>query len=114
MGIKGNVGIGVIQIGTIDTTLLDPDYGTRVRAAVTGAYLHNSSGVTIIVEIFESPDLTSASGERIDYYSIDANESADISSIIGQGFSSTQNIIAIADVAGVNAKLTVDEYTGDY
>ncbi len=110
MGIKGNVGVGVIAIGTSDTVLLDPDSGDRERAAVSSAYLHNTSGGTIVVRIFESPDLTTASGVRIDRYSIDTDKSADISAIIGQGFSSTQNIIAIADIAGVEAKLTIVEY----
>ncbi len=111
MAIKGNVGTGVIAILTTDTVLLNPDAGDRERAAVSAAWIHNTSGSTIVVEIFESPDLTSASGARIDYYSINTNTSADISGIIGQGFSATGNIIAKADTVGCNALLTLIEYT---
>ncbi len=112
MAIKGNVGTGAISVLVTDTTLLDPDAGDRERAAVTAAYLHNTSGSTVIVEIFVSPDLTSAAGKRIDYYSIGTNASVDISGIIGQGFSTTGNIIAKGDGTGVNAYLTIVEYDG--
>ena len=112
MAIKGNVGLGIINILTTDTVLLNPDDGDRERAAVSAAYIHNDGGVTIIVEIYISPDLTSASGDRIDYYSIADNESVDISGIIAQGFGATDNIIAVADVVGCNAYRTIVEYTG--
>lgn len=112
MAIKGNVGLGVIPVLTTDTVLLETDDGSRERVAVSASYLHNDGGVTIIIEIFVSPDLTSASGDRIDYYSIADNESVDISGIIAQGFGSTENIIAVADVVGCNALTTIVEYTG--
>ncbi len=110
--ITGNVGTGTISVGTSDTTLLDPDSGDRDRAAVSAAWLHNdgSAGGNVTVEIFVSPDLTSASGERVDRYVVGDNASVDISGIIGQGFSATGNIIAKADVTGAIAYLTITEY----
>ncbi len=111
MAIKGNVGTGVISILAADTTLLDPDAGDRERAAVSAAYLYNTSASTVTVGIFVSPDLTSASGKKIDNYVMAASSTMDISAIIGQGFSATQNIIAVGSGTGVNALLTIVEYT---
>ncbi len=113
MAIKGNVGVGPIAVGTSDTTLLDAAVGDRVRSGVSAAWIHNdgSAAATVTIEIFVSPDLTSASGERVEYISVDDNKSIDISSIIGQGFSSTDNIIAKASATGSIAYLTIVEYT---
>ncbi len=111
MAIKGNVGTGIIAILASDTTLLDAASGTRERAAVTAAYMHNTSASTVTVNIYISPDLTSASGAIIDTYSMNAGSTMDISGIIGQGFGPTNNIIAVGSGTGINAYLTIIEYT---
>ncbi len=109
MAIKGNVGLGVINILASDTTLIDL---TADRAAITAASLHNTNAATVTVTVYISPDLTSASGYAIDYISLATNETKSITGLVMQGISNTENIIAVASLTGVNALITISEYTG--
>lgn len=109
--IKGNVGLGIVPVLVTDTAILSLASPVE-RAAVTNAVLHNdgSAAAVITVEIFISPDLTSASGQRIAVYTIQDNGNVLIDTIVDQGFTAAQNIIAKADVAGCNSLLTIIEY----
>jgi hypothetical protein len=110
MTIKGNVDGGVINVLASDTVIVEPSSLPAVeRIAVSGLSLHNTAVGTVIVELYQSPDLTSASGDRLAYYSIAPNESADITELMGQGF--LTNIIAVGDAIGVNAKVSYTTYT---
>lgn len=111
MAIKGNVGLGVVDIGVTDTTLLNPSAPVE-RVSVGAFSVHNdgSAGGNVTVEIFISPNATSASGKRVAYYVIRDNESVDINELIGEGLADTQFLIAKADVTGANAHVTVTEY----
>ena len=108
MAIKGNVGSGVIAILASDTTILDL---SAERAAITAFSLHNTSVSTVTVEIYISPDLTSASGSQIDYISLNQDETKEVTGLIGQGIEDTENIIAVGSATGVNAVVTITEYT---
>ena len=110
MTIKGNVDGGVIDVLASDTVIVEPGSLAAVeRIAVSGLSLHNTAVGTVIVKLYQSPDLTSASGDRLAYYSIAPNESADITELMGQGF--LTNIIAVGDAIGVNAKVSYTTYT---
>lgn len=111
MAIKSNVGIPLVSIAVTDTTLLNP-LAPIERIAVTACVLHNTNAAARTVTLWESPNLTSASGNRIAVYSIGPNESADIEEIIGQGYSVGRNIIAQASGVGVNVVSTVTQYDG--
>ena len=109
MAIKGNVGNFVIDI--LDTELMIFQVpGAADRAVIGAMSLHNTSAVTVVVQLYESTDTTIASGKRVALLTVDADSSADVIECIGQGYSST-NLVAIADLVGVNAKITYTEYT---
>lgn len=109
MTIRGNIGSSPIDILATDTTILDPISGSVERVSVSGFSLHSTAVGTVTVTIYESPDLTSASGTAVAYYSLSQNESVDVNECIGQGY--TQNIIAVASGVGVNAKISYTTYT---
>jgi len=113
MSIKPNVGLGVIAVAVTDTVLIQGTAGTIDRVSIGALNLHNdgSAGATITVELYVSPDLTSASGERVAYYEVGDNDSKDVNELIGEGLENL-NIIAVADQAGCNAHPTVTQYDG--
>lgn len=112
MTIKGNVGLGVVDIGTSDTVILNVASITGAdRVSISAASLHNTTASSVTVTIYESPDLTSASGDQIAIISIAPVYEEDINGIIGQGYENT-NLIAVASAAGVNVRTSVTTYDG--
>lgn len=109
MSIKSNVGIPLVSIAVTDTTLLNPVAPVE-RIAVTACVLHNTNAAARTVTLWESPNLTSASGVEIAVYVIGPDESVDVEEIIGQGYAVGRNIIAQASGTGVNAVSTVTQY----
>ncbi len=110
MTIKANIGIPVIAIGVTDTTILQPALPLN-RRAVTSFVIHNEDNTaTVTVTLYESPNTTSASGSELAVYVVGPNASVDVTEFI-QSFPVGRNIIAVADVAGGNARLTVTDYT---
>ena len=110
MAIRGNIDGGAISILAADTTLVDISALTSVeRIAISGLSIHNTAVVSVTVTVYQSPNLTSASGKRLAYYSLAPNESADVIEMIGQGF--LTNIIAVGSAVGVNAKVSYTTYT---
>lgn len=109
MTIKGNVGIGSISVLAADTTIYDPPASVE-RYAVSAFSVHNTTGAAVTVSIYNSPDLTSASGVRNAQYAVPANQSVDIVELIGQGFSSSRNIIAVGSAIGLRATMSVTTY----
>lgn len=111
MAIKSNVGIPLVNILTTDTTLLNPVAPVQ-RIAVTAAILHNTDPASRTVTVYESPNLTSASGKEVAVYAIGPGSSVDVEEIIGQGYAVGRNIIAKATGTGVVAVSTVTQYDG--
>ena len=111
MAVKGRVGLPIIDVLAADTTVLQPA-SPNTRVAVSAFSLYNDTAGNVTVDIYESPDLTSASGEKVAQYVVAANSSEDVIECIGQGYAINQNLIAVGDLVGVNAKVTVTEYTG--
>ena len=85
MSIQSNVGLGVTDIGTTDTALLNPA-DPYTRQAVSAFSLHNTTVATITVTIYESPDLTSASGDQVAVHAVPPGDSVDVVEVIGQGY----------------------------
>ena len=115
MSIKGNLGQAVLDINAsgVDTTVLD--YSNRT--AVSALSFYNTTGANADIEIYYSPNTTSASGTLIATNAIAANTSWLPIEVIGQGFTSSENIIVVNTTGGagagdVNAKLTYINYTG--
>jgi hypothetical protein len=111
MAIKSNVGIPLVAIGVGDTTVLNPVAPVQ-RIAVTACVLHNTNAAARTVTLWESPNLTSASGTEIAVYEIGPDESADVEEILGQGYAVGRNIIAQASGVGVVAVSTITQYDG--
>lgn len=113
MAIKSNVPVPVIEVADVDTVLLRP-LSPITRAAVQTFVLHNPSGANVTITIFESPDETTASGTQVAEYILGPDETADVFEVVGQSYASAlpQNLIAIADVVGANARLTITQYDG--
>lgn len=109
MAIKSNVGIGPTDALTTDTIIYQP--AAIDRYAVGAFNLHNTTGGEIIVSVYVSPDLTSASGKRVGLFGIPAGGEVDVNSVVGEGYTVAQNIIASADFVGSNATITVTQYT---
>lgn len=109
MAIRGNISAPPIAVIAGDTTILAPVTATIERVAVSGFSLHNNFAGNITVTVYESPNLTSASGIAVARYSLAQDESVDVNECIGQGY--VQNIIAVASGVGVNAKISYTTYT---
>lgn len=110
MAIKGNVGVSSQDILAGDTLVVDV-VAPIERIAITAASLFNDTGAAVTVELFESPDATSASGDQIEEIAVPANSSVIVDSLLGQGYASTQNIVAVGSAVGVNFSYTRTEYT---
>lgn len=108
MAIRGNVGSGSIDVTTVDTVIYEQ--ASIDRYQVTALNTYNDTGAGILVEFWVSPNLTSASGDKVASVTIGAASDIDINAIVGQGYSNL-NIIAKAASVGLNASITVTEYT---
>ncbi len=84
---------GVIDVDPGDTTISNPLVN---RIAITAFSVHNTTAGSITIDVYESPDTTSAAGKRIAQYAVGANASVDVVEVIGQGYTVGQNIIAQA------------------
>jgi len=107
MSIRSNLGTGPIAVLTTTTVLHETDPNIE-RIAVSALSVHNTTGSAITVSFFISDTLTG--GVRVEQLTLRGNGSLDANALIGQGYES-QNILAIASAAGVNAALTRVEYT---
>ena len=114
MSIKGNIGQAVLDLAVFSNDTVVLDFNDRV--AVSALSIHNTSAADREIFFFESPDQTSANGKRVAIHTLAGGASEDVDEIIGQGYSSAQNIIAVVQTVGalgdVNAKLTYIQYTG--
>ncbi len=107
--IKTNQAANGIVIGSGDTTLLNPTAG---RGAVTFASLHEQTGATETIELFISPDATSAAGERLDTIIFAADETLQPASMlltVPSGFF----LIGKATTGGlVESNISFTQYSG--
>lgn len=113
MAIFGNLPQNPIDVGTSDTTIINVGGTIYTRIAISALSLHNTTGASITVELYHSPDATSASGERVANVSVPANSSEDVNSLIGQAVNNTRFIVAVGDAAGCNALMSYTGYTED-
>jgi hypothetical protein len=109
MAIRSDIDFGLIAVGTSDTTVIQLPFGVE-RVGVTAASVHNTTGANRVLTLWESPNLTSASGSVIAEYTVLPDSSVDIQEVLGQGYENT-NIIAQASSAGLNFRSSGTTYT---
>ncbi len=103
MAIQSNLSAAPTNLNaSTDTTLVAAVTGTS-RQAITAFSLFNTAAAARVIDLYESPDTTSASGKKIASYNIPANYSADVVEMIGQGLSAGQNIIGKQTTGGASA-----------
>jgi hypothetical protein len=117
MGIKSGLSVGPIEVAasSTDTPIHAPG---AFRTAVTASVITNNAAINVTVQIYESPNATSASGELLETITLAPSEEQDVISIVGQGFQASQQIIARVTTAAVIlgdviSKLSYTMYTGD-
>ncbi len=72
MSIKGNNSSGLVSATAADFTILENTSNSRWTVNIIN--LHEHGGVGDTVDLFKSPDATSAAGERIDQVVLAAND----------------------------------------
>ena len=108
MAIKSNVGVGVVSVLTTDTVIYQLTAPVE-RYAITECNAHNTNASALILEVYVSPDLTSASGKIVSKITIPSGQDFDINAVLGLG--TNQNIIAKASNTGINMTLSKTEYS---
>lgn len=116
MAIKSNIGQNSTAVAASSTdTVLLADLGVNNRSVVTGLSIFNTTGGNIAIDLYESPDNTSASGMKIGTYTIATLASVQPVEIIGQGYASGRRLIGRVTTAAIssgdlNFKLTYTLY----
>lgn len=117
MAIKSNVSVAPIDLAaaSTDTTLVASVSGTARQAVTAFSIFNTTASTALVVDIYESPNTTSASGKKIASYDIPGNSSIAVVEVIGQGLSAGQNIIGRVTTGGatlgqLNAKITTTQY----
>jgi hypothetical protein len=116
MAIRGNLSTGVQPLGATDADVV-VHVDMVNRTAITAFVIHNNDGNNLTVEIYESTNDTSASGERVAEYALASDESVDIIECLGQGYPAGIRVICKITTAAVsagdmNARVTYTEYSG--
>ena len=109
MGIKTGIGTGPLPVLVGDSTILVVTDRVSISAA---NIFNNGPNTSTTVLFYSSPDETSGNGTLIGWEKIGLNEDLDVTSIIGQGYALGENIVAVADFAGVNCSVTYTQFTG--
>ena len=102
----------VINIGTGDTVGFTVPAGEKYK--VTAANSLNDTGASVNYDAYNSPDDTSASGDKVasDLY-LAAGDSSPLSEILGQSYTAGRRLILVATAVGINLSITYTKYTGD-
>lgn len=112
MTIKSGIGANSIVVGSGDTTLLNPS--SDERFVVSSGTFHEQTGAAETVELFISPDATSAAGERFQEMKFSPDETKNPVSIYNRAVTAGSFLIAKAATGGrVEANLTFTLYDGD-
>lgn len=111
MPVQRGIGSNPIPVLTTDTLIL-ADGGAGVRHRIDAFLAVNDTGAGITMNVYDSPDATSASGDLLLSVIIAANATATLTDLIGHGFASGRNIVATASSVGVDAKITYTLFTG--
>jgi hypothetical protein len=94
-----------------DNLLTKPGASAYTRIAVSAFSLHNTTGASVVIDIYESPDATSGGGKVVAQYNLGANESASVLECL-QGYKANEDLVAVPDAVGVNAKITFSGFDG--
>ncbi len=111
MTIRANAGTGVVNVLAADTVLYEQPAGAG-RYHVGAANVFNTTVASIVLQVYISPDLTSASGDLVFEGPIGTLSEVDINAIVGQGYTNL-NIIGVGAATGLNLSTTVTEYSAE-
>ena len=113
MGIKSGVrtSTGTIDIGTspAETEIFTVPNAERYK--VEACSIHNTTGSAIVVKLYNTTS-NLAGGKEVANISVPANESEDVSSIIGEGYPAGEILLIQAAATGLNVTTTVTVWTG--
>ncbi len=109
MTITANIGVGPTDVLAADT-----DFFTipNDRVSVGAFYIYNDTAGSITVDVYISPNTTSASGDKVDQLIISPNDGLDVEGVIGQGYTEGEHIILVGGAVGCNATMTYTRFTG--
>lgn len=110
MATRSNLGTGIVSIvGAGDTTIFTPSGIERYQVGSFNVF--NSSAGALTLNVYISPDLTSASGKLIFTQTIASFAEIDVNTVVGQGYL-LDNVIGTVTEAtnGLSAQLTRTEY----
>lgn len=104
MAVRSGIGINVqdLAASASDAVIL-PDLGAGNRAMVTGLSIYNTTGGNAVVEIYESPDNTSAAGTLVATLTIATASSEQPVECIGQGYAAGRRLVAVVTTGGLSA-----------
>lgn len=110
MAVTASKSLGLVNLLASDNVLIQALVGID-RQVIGSFVVHNTTVGVLQLDLYVSPDLTSASGDII-YSSatIPANSQTNISELIGQSFPSGLNLIAVPSAIGINSLITVNQY----
>ena len=110
MAIRSNVEAAPQTIGTIDTNIFSVS-APITRANLTKLWVYNTSTTERAeVRFYVSPNNTSASGTYIDRVILASEMGAPCNGLIGYSVPQGLNVIAVADVTGVECLISSTEY----
>lgn len=110
MAIFSGISTGVIDVLASDTVALTVAAGERI--VVTKADTIADTANSPLVSFFDSPDDTSAGGDKVTSVTVASNDSESVNGIVGQGYAAGRRIIAVGSATGVNLSITYTKYTG--
>lgn len=108
MSVKSGRSIEPVAVGTSDTTIFETGNSESIKMS---AFSGHSTAATVVT-IYESPNLTSASGDIIDEITFAVGDVFDFSAAIGHAIKETKNVIAKATVVGCTVKMSFELYNG--
>ena len=114
MPIRHSLNDGAVEVGdSTDTTIIA--VGSNSRRQITAFTLHNTTAVTVNVDLYISDDDVSANGDHVERVALAANETR-IAKTVGQTVRASHNLIASGDGAAdsdVVALVTYSLFDGD-
>jgi hypothetical protein len=111
MAVRAFIDAGTVSLAVGDNTLVDFSSLTDVaRYGVTACSLYNNNSSTETVEVYRSPNTTSASGTLLDIVSIPADSQEDVGGLMGLAIGNSDNIIAVSSATGITATATLTTF----
>lgn len=120
MAVQVNLSDGVQQLAASAADKVA--HNKTDRTGITAFSIFNTLAINVSFTVYESPDNTSAAGEKIAQKTVGPvggqDDSVDIPEVIGQGYAADIRVIVVIDTAAVSlgellANVTYTKYTGE-